>query len=174
MSERLPRCAAKTTNGGNCRKAALRGQELCPVHASLAQGDGWGRPPTITGETIRRIASILRAGGYVETALGAAGVAAGTYEQWMRRGLSEAPGDVMYRELRREVELAKAEGEARNVAIIAKAAATNWQAAAWLLERQYPERWARVAPRELTTEKQETGEDGFAGVDELGARRRRQ
>jgi hypothetical protein len=42
------------------------------------------------------------------------------------------------------IEKALADGEIRDVAIVAKAALENWQAAAWKLERRNPGRWGRV------------------------------
>jgi hypothetical protein len=37
--------------------------------------------------------------------------------------------------------LARATSEERLVALVAQAATKNWRAAAWILERRYPERW---------------------------------
>jgi hypothetical protein len=47
------------------------------------------------------------------------------------------------REFSDAVERAVAEAEARDVALIARAAEKNWQAAAWRLERRAPARWGR-------------------------------
>jgi hypothetical protein len=41
------------------------------------------------------------------------------------------------------VKRAEADGEMRDLALIAKAAEDNWQAAAWKLERKYPAKWGR-------------------------------
>jgi hypothetical protein len=107
------------------------------------------------------------------------GIHVTTFEKWMQRGAEEEVGP--HRELRDRIERARAEGEARNVALIAKAATDSWQAAAWLLERQHPERWAR-RPREVAppaaavTETPPAGgaprSDPFSEVDDLAARRR--
>jgi hypothetical protein len=64
--------------------------------------------------------------------------------------------------------------EERLVGLVAAGAKTNWRAAAWLLERRYPERWAPVRPQE-EPEPAPVGvgaDDPFAEVDQLAARRR--
>ena len=59
------------------------------------------------------------------------------------------------------------------VVAIAKAAQRgNWHAAAWLLERRWPERWGR--PTERAGRWPPPTQDEFAEVDELAARRRAQ
>ena len=45
---------------------------------------------------------------------------------------------------REAVMRARAEAEAQRVAQIARAAPVDWKAAAWALEQESPERWARV------------------------------
>lgn len=66
-----------------------------------------------------------------------------------------------------EAVLEEALNEARLLAYIAKAAPTNWRAAAWLLERRHPERWVlRAGPGSHLA-----GNDPFGEVDELARRR---
>lgn len=72
--------------------------------------------------------------------------------------------------LDREGILAEATSEVRLVAYLAKAAAANWRASAWLLERRYPERWA-ARGREVELAAPGEG-DPFREVDELAVRRR--
>jgi hypothetical protein len=62
--------------------------------------------------------------------------------------------------------------EPRLVAEIVKASKSNWRAAAYLLERTYPERWARISQR--SDEEPHTRFDPFAEfefADELAPRR---
>lgn len=146
---------------------------MCTGH----DGKPGGRPTLLTDELTDRVVGVLRAGGYVETAAQVAGVARERLRDWHRLGDpagTEARHEV-HRRFRSRVEAARAENEARNVALIARAASENWQAAAWLLERTYPERWARPSQRG----DQGPGEapapvkdDPFGEVDELAARRR--
>ena len=71
--------------------------------------------------------------------------------------------------LDREAVLEEALAEWRLVAHVARAARTNWRAAAWMLERRYPERWLHGAEPEPVLP---DGSDPFAEVDELARRRR--
>jgi hypothetical protein len=69
--------------------------------------------------------------------------------------------------------LDQATSEVRLVAIVASAARTQWRAAAWLLERRHPQRWAAPASsaREVVRDPDEF--DPFAELDELAEARRR-
>ena len=114
-----------------------------------------GRPTKLTPEVQDKIVTALRAGNYQETAARYAGIAEPTFYEWMARGKSE-PGSI-YSEFAEAVEKAKADAEVRDVALIDRAAADgNWQAAAWKLERKFPNRWGRVNRTEVT------GADGGA------------
>ena len=68
-------------------------------------------------------------------------------------------------------------GEAVLVGVIAQEAqARTWQAAVWLLERQFPDRWARASQRELVDPEQELKDaefDPFREFDELAEARRK-
>jgi hypothetical protein len=64
--------------------------------------------------------------------------------------------------------------EPRLVALVAREASTNWRAAAFLLERGHPERWA-LRPRRLEDAEPAAPREGdpFGELDELAERRRR-
>ena len=98
-----------------------------------------GRPTKLTPEVQDRIIQALKAGNYVETAAEYAGIGKTTFYRWMEQGAKASRG--IYREFRDAVTRARAEAEARNVAIIQKAAPDDWRAAAWWLERAFPDRW---------------------------------
>ncbi|HEU0194118.1 MAG TPA: hypothetical protein VFQ71_07955 [Gaiellales bacterium] len=173
----MPRCDATTEAGTPCRAYAKHGETKCTAHLGLV-----GREVTLTAEMTDQLVAMLRAGNYINVACKAAGLPRRTYTEWMRRGRSGAPADALYRSFRKEVEQARAMGEVRHVAAIASAARKSWQAAAWLLERQYPDRWGRTPmrireslPPELpaTVEPEPTAPDPFAEIDELAERRRR-
>ena len=104
-----------------------------------------------------KLCAMLRAGNYLDVACRAAGVRANAVERLLVLG-----GPIADR-----IAQAAAEGEVRAVTQIAQAAATNWQAAAWLLERQHPERWSRPAVKQddrLVTVAAD-------GLDELASKR---
>jgi hypothetical protein len=168
----MTRCVATTASGARCKSWAVHGTERCVAHNETPRS--W---PTMSDEVIDKIVTTIRAGNYLAIAIAAHGVPHSTFYGWWARG--EANGtekrDAPFREMRVRVERARAEGEARNVAVIATAAPNNWQAAAWLLERGSPERWARPSQRgEDSARPSElpAAADPFAEVDELAKKRR--
>jgi len=138
----LLRCNAETRRGGQCRNEALVGGDRCYAHRRL-----------VDEQALAQLVGMLRAGNYLDVAAKAAGV----------------PVDELPAELVERLEVARAEGEARGIATIAQAARSTWQAAAWLLERQYPERWGRPAQR--ADEKPPAPVAGTDSLDELAGRR---
>ena len=68
--------------------------------------------------------------------------------------------------------LERALAEERLIALVAGAARDNWRAAAWMLERRHPERWAQ-RPREVEVAPPPDPNDPWREVDELASRRRR-
>ena len=170
-------CNATRVNGEPCKARAARDEETCPHHRDSSK---LGAQPKLTPELADLLVQLIKAGNYIAVAVRAAGISRSLFYRWLDRGASSARADAPYRELRDRVEHAKAEAEARNVAAIASHARDNWQAAAWLLERQYPERWGRVSVRmrdDVTPpidEVQTTAaDDPFAEVDELAEVRKR-
>jgi hypothetical protein len=143
-----PRCKAKTARGKPCRGRAVTGSDLCVAHLRRN-----GRRSTLTDDITERITAVLRSGGYVQAAASAASVPVRTYNHWLERGDPEGsdPKDEPYRVFREKVERAVAEGEAVNVALISRAAQKDWKAAAWLLERRHPDRWAGPRGRSLNS-----------------------
>ncbi len=100
-----------------------------------------GRPCKLTPAIQSKIVEYIHAGAYIETAAAAAGISKDTLYAWLRRG---ARGDgTRFREFSDAVERALAQAELRDLLIIGKAAQTQWQAAAWRLERKCPDRWGR-------------------------------
>ena len=165
-------CVATTAKGQPCRARPVHGSDRCIAHL------GPRRSTTkLNDETAGQIVKLLRSGAYIEVACAAAGVSRRTYHDWWKRGHPDGSErrDADCRRFRAQAEQALAESEAVSVAVIATAARTSWQAAAWMLERRHPERWARLSQRE----KEETPApapaglaDPFAEVDELAARRK--
>ena len=113
------------------------------------------RPTKLNFDTHNKIITAIRAGNYIETAAAYAGINKSTLYEWLKRGEREKQrvaknpryrirkSEKIYVEFSNAVEKALAEAEIRDVAIIAKAAEEQWQAAAWRLERKFPDRWGR-------------------------------
>lgn len=100
-----------------------------------------GRPTKLTPELQKKIIDAIRAGNYMETAAAYAGISKDTFFRWLRKGARAKSG--IYKEFHDAVEKALAEAEVRDVMIIANAATSDWKAAAWRLERKFPDRWGR-------------------------------
>jgi hypothetical protein len=96
---------------------------------------------------------ILRTGCTIETAAEHAGISKRTLQLWLQKGedaetrreagakLSAA--DERYMALAKDVRKARSEAEVRALATIQRAAADGtWQAAAWYLERAFPDRYS--------------------------------
>jgi hypothetical protein len=172
-SQKRP-CSQTTAAGRPCKAWAMEGSDRCARHLGVSPGP----EPMLTGEITDQLVAMLRAGNLMGVAARAAGISRPTLYRWIDRG-REAGAPQLMRDLALRVEKARAEGQVRLVAEISRAAATDWHAAAWLLERASPEHWARVLPRPaLPTKPPEESEtppavedDPFSEVDELAQKR---
>ena len=100
------------------------------------------RPPQLTAESRAKIVRVVRAGGTDELAASMVGVTERSLYRWLERGRAGGRGSGPYRRLVADVERAQAEREAILVARVSQAAERgSWRAAAWILERQWPEHW---------------------------------
>jgi transposase len=100
------------------------------------------RPTKLTDDVSDRLVALLRVGVAVDVAAETVGIAPSTFRAWMQRGERGGPRDAPYRTFREAVERARGEHEAILAAATSRAAGRgSWRAAAWLLERAYPERW---------------------------------
>ena len=112
----------------------------------MAKGNGVvprkpGRPSKLTPQRKDKILAAVRCGASFKTACGAAGIHESTFYRWQERGAEQdAPSE--YREFCEDLTHAEEEGNAARVALIMRAAKTDWRAAAWLLERTNPDRWS--------------------------------
>lgn len=114
-----------------------------------------GRPTKWSPDVQAKIVQAIQAGGYIETAAAFAGISKTTLYDWLKRGAREKErlqknnrarlrkGEAPFVEFSNAIEKALAEAEMRDVVLIGKAAAEQWQAAAWRLERKFPQRWGR-------------------------------
>lgn len=95
-----------------------------------------GRKSKYTPETVKKLTDAIRMGSTYELACGYAGITTTTFYEWMNTK-SDLPDIV------KEAEGAAAVGW---LAKIEKAANDGaWQAAAWKLERRYPQDYGRTA-----------------------------
>lgn len=100
------------------------------------------RPSKLTPEVQARLVAGIRHGLTHKTACAATGVAPRTFQTWIARGRLPGKANARHRHLVEAVERARAAREADLAARLLLAAQRgSWRAAAWLLERQYPERW---------------------------------
>ena len=115
-----------------------------------------GRPTKLTPEVQKQICDAIEAGNYIETAAAYAGINKDTLYRWLRDGARAKKGKK--KNFSDAVQKALAKSEMRDVYIIGKAAENQWQAAAWRLERKFPDRWGRKDKQRL----EHTGKDGGA------------
>ena len=100
-----------------------------------------GRPTKLTPEVQEAIVTAVLAGSYLETAAAAAGINRDTLYHWLRTGARSNGG--IQRAFSDAVKKALAESEIRLGAFVRRAAPVEWQAAAWMLERKFPDRYGR-------------------------------
>lgn len=167
-------CNQTTAAGTPCRNRAVEASDRCVAHLRLN-----GRKSTLTPEVAGLIVQMIQAGNHTNVACIAAGVPVSTFEKWWKRGdpRNDDEKDAGYREFRQRVERARAEGEVVLVTRVAAAATRDVQTAIWLLERMYPERWARVSQRDAAAEREQAErndlDDPLKEIDELADARRR-
>lgn len=105
--------------------------------------------PTLTDELIDTIAQAIRVGAYVETAVALAGVSKDSFYRWLRQAESDEANEVTVK-LSDAVKKALAESEKRDLDVIDRAAQQGeWTAAAWRLERKFPNKWGRQSKVQL-------------------------
>ena len=94
------------------------------------------------GEMLHRLCRALEDGNTYENACTMAGIGRTTFYRWMSKAKGP-PLNQQFRDFRDMVKRAGAIAEHRNVVLIQKAAANDWRAAAWWLERRNPEQYGR-------------------------------
>ena len=100
-----------------------------------------GRPSKLTPERQEKLVEAIQAGNYYTSACAYAEIAYSNFRQWMIKGEAEESGK--YRDFHEAIKKAEAAAELRNVGVIQQAGIDTWQAAAWWLERRYPDRWGK-------------------------------
>lgn len=94
----------------------------------------------INEEKTTLMVKYIEEGNYDMVAAQAAGITRQTFYSWIRRGKAEREG--IYYDFAQAVEGAKARGEVALLSTVKAASTRTWQAAAWMLERSRPDRWA--------------------------------
>jgi hypothetical protein len=111
-----------------------------------------GRPSKFNKATAEQILQFIRAGAYIETAASAAGIDKATFYAWLKKGANAKAGE--YKDFHDAVTQAAAMAEVRDVLLIGEAAKESWQAAAWRLERKFPDRWGQTRRVEVEVRKE--------------------
>ena len=102
-----------------------------------------GRPTKFTEETRKKILWALRLGNYRKTAAEYAGISERTLCDWIYKGAGAESGE--HADFCNDVIEAEQAAEVRALGVIQQAANRDWKAAAWFLERKFPERYCTRA-----------------------------
>ncbi|AZN40449.1 helix-turn-helix domain-containing protein [Paenibacillus albus] len=105
-----------------------------------------GRPPKLYKNELNvdvqaKMCKLLREGHYIEPAAALCGVDRNTVYKWLKAGARGE--DELYMAFHAAVERATAEAEQNALGVIRHAGKTQWQAAAWYLERRHPFKWGK-------------------------------
>lgn len=118
------------------------------------------RRSKLTPEKQSELFTLIAGGNTNESAAALAGISSSTFYDWKARGEKAKSGK--YREFYETIKRAEALAEAKRIEIIRNAMEgkgkfdqPNWTAAAWYLERRWPERWGR---RKVEAEVNHSGE----------------
>lgn len=111
------------------------------------------RKPKLNQVFIERAADLLRTGCFQKNVCELLGVAEQTWYRWLREGQAAEKG--IKRDFYEAVNAANAEAEINLVAELQRVAheEKEWRAVAWMLERKFPERWARKDRTKAEAEK---------------------
>jgi hypothetical protein len=103
------------------------------------------RPFKLTQDVQDRLVKAIGMGATYELATDFAGIGYSTFFDWMKKGNDDsgAPEDDPHRVLYLAVKRAQGEAALRWLTKIEDAANETWQAAAWKLERRYPQEYGR-------------------------------
>lgn len=105
------------------------------------RADRPGRPPKLTPELIAKIAEVVRAGCYLDTASRYCGVSKASFHDWMKRGHEQKRG--IYRQFLDALEQAQAAADVRDHARLMKAGEKDWRSIAEHLRLRNPDRYSR-------------------------------
>lgn len=133
-----------------------------------------GRPDMLTPKLQKAICKRIEKGNYPAKSAIQEGISKDTYYYWMRRGRKEKEG--RYYNFLKAIKKAESIAETVYLEQVRKAATGEetgkpvWQAAAWYLERRYPDSWGRRDRVDLNHSgefKQRVEVDIFAEIKKL-------
>ena len=110
-----------------------------------------GRPTKLNPEVQEKICNAIKLGCTVENAATIAGVHRTSLMNWLKRGVNAKTG--RYFSFFIALKEAKAHSEAALLTQIRTAAQKEWTAAAWILERRFPERYAKKDKIDITVQR---------------------
>jgi len=122
----------------------------------MAKHPGGRSTPKLTAEQLQAVCKALLSGMPRYAACCVAGLPMASFYNYMKKGQeAKDSGDATpysrgVVEIVDAIEKAEAQAIQRNIAHIQIAAKTSWQAAAWWLERRYPEQFARRERHDIT------------------------
>lgn len=115
-----------------------------------------GRPSGLTPSVQKIVVNALKAGSFIDAACELAGISDVTFYAWVKLGKREKVGP--HAEFLRAVKGALAAAEVELVGTIRAASKQQWQAAAWILERRFPSKWAKSSEKPKAGETKSEGQ----------------
>lgn len=100
-----------------------------------------GRKTKLTKKLINDAEKLIKLGNYNTTVCQYLGIHQSTWYKWLQEGEQAKSG--LKREFFDRIKSAESHAEIRNVQLIQQSANDTWQAAAWYLERKFPDRWGK-------------------------------
>lgn len=100
-----------------------------------------GRKPKLTRKLIEDAEKLIKLGNYNTTVCQYLGIHQSTWYKWLKEGEKAKSG--LKKEFFERIKSAESHAEIRNVQLIQQSANESWQAAAWYLERKFPDRWGK-------------------------------
>jgi hypothetical protein len=135
------RCGRPTHTGKPCTQYVAKGMTTCKRHVP----DPPHPASKLTPEMHVGICEALASGVYRQDAARYNGIGTTTFYRWMEVGEADHEAGVNSPQalLWEGVIQAEAKAKLRLSALISGAAVDDWKAAAWMLERKYPEEYGR-------------------------------
>lgn len=103
------------------------------------------RPTKFTYETVELLLNGIRAGLPIHLACDAAGIDDSTFYEWQNGKFPRGADKQLKTEFSDKLTRARGVSALRNIALISKAADQDWRAAAWILERRFPQDFGKQA-----------------------------